>query len=210
LVPVFHCKKMKQDPVFMIMLASFSYLSGFTIDKGLDDYKILKKSSLDQFLIPKGWAVLSLADLAQPGVQAAMLALFTSTKEVDMFNEGELKVIKRIDIEEEVPEYDIVTRTSEEEFFIIPNGWQTILDTHMQEPGIQNMLEQTFSQNETYRDAFNAGLLAIIKKGWVRVPINERNSAKFQPIFVKHLTLIGGENKNDMQQKFTEIFSTES
>jgi hypothetical protein len=74
---------------------------------GLEDYKILRRSSSGQFIIPEGWKVLSLADLSQSSVQAAMLSLFTSSTEVDMFNKGELKVIRGMDAEEEIPEYDV-------------------------------------------------------------------------------------------------------
>jgi hypothetical protein len=84
------------------------------------------------------------------------------------------------------PLLQIVTRSDEEEYFIIPNGWQRLPDTHMKDPGIRSMLETAFTQNAEYREAFNLGLLAIIKKGWVRVPINNSNSDKFQPIFVEH------------------------
>ena len=74
---------------------------------GLDNYRILKRSKSGKFLIPEGWKVLSLEDLSQPAVQAAMLSLFTSALEVEQFNRGELKVIREAHIEQEVPEYDV-------------------------------------------------------------------------------------------------------
>ena len=79
-------------------------------------------------------------------------------------------------------------RKNQEEDFIIPNGWQRLPDSSLKEAGVQKLLEATFRQNEEYRDAFLQGLLTIIKKGWVRVPINNDNSSKFQPIFVEHWT----------------------
>lgn len=159
-----------------------------TIDKGLDNYRILKMNKFGKFLIPDGWRVLSLEDLSQPAVQAAMLSLFTSALEVEQFNRGELKVIREAHIDQEVPEYDILMRKNKDEDFIIPNGWQRLPDSSLKEAGVQKLLEAAFRQNDAYREAFSQGLLTIIKKGWVRVPINNDNSSKFQPIFVEHWT----------------------
>ena len=99
-------------------------------------------------------------------------------------------------------------RDSKEEDYIIPNGWQRLPDTHITDPEIKTLLEMAFSQNEKYREAFHSGLLTIIKKGWVRVPINQSNSAKFKPIFVEHHTLGNEETKADLPQIFTEIKSS--
>merc|ERR1711872_714085 len=169
------------------LLGSFiPYNQALTIDKGLEDFKILHRSTGGEFLIPDGWKVLSLSDLSHPSVQAAMLALFTTASEVEMFNKGELKVIRELHEDEDIPEYDIVRRRTTEEYFIIPNGWQSLPENQLTSPAILNMLETVFNQNPGYREEFNMGLLTIIKKGWVRVPIDSNNSDKFQPILIEH------------------------
>jgi len=195
--------------LLIFLIISISRLAALTIDKGLENYKILRESSTGQFNIPEGWTVLSLADLGHPAVQAAMLSLFTDSWEVEKFNRGELKVIRRIEVEEEVPEYDIVSRTTPHDKYIIPNGWQRLPDSQLTQPGLDSMLEMLFLQNEKYRQDYHNGLLAVIKKGWVRVPINQENSDKFQPIFVEQLTLGEGDTEvqhwADVPQVFTEI-----
>ena len=74
------------------------------------------------------------------------------------------------------------------QYFIIPNGWQSLPQNELTSPSMLAMLESVFSQNPGYREEFNNGLLTIIKKGWVRVPIDSNNSGKFQPILIEHWT----------------------